>query len=76
MSSKRNYGDGCAMAHGLSLVGERWDGEGTPVSFLDVHVPAHLAFYRAGIAAITSAGILAPVAPLIGVDRRRRPTTA
>ena len=29
------------------------DGEGKPVSFLDVHVPAHLAFYRAGIAAIT-----------------------
>ena len=29
------------------------DGDGKPVSFLDVHVPAHLAFYRAGIAAIT-----------------------
>ena len=29
------------------------DGDGTPVAFLDVHVPAHLAFYRAGIAAIT-----------------------
>jgi hypothetical protein len=27
--------------------------DGKPVSFLDVHVPAHLAFYRAGIAAIT-----------------------
>src|SRR2546428_12730249 len=22
--SSRNYGDGCAMAHGLSLIGERW----------------------------------------------------
>ncbi len=24
MSSKRSYGDGCAMAHGLGLIGERW----------------------------------------------------
>ena len=24
MESKRGYGDGCAMAHGLSLIGERW----------------------------------------------------
>jgi hypothetical protein len=31
------------------LVGD----DGAPVGFLDVHVPAHLAFYRAGIAAIT-----------------------
>ena len=29
------------------------DADGKPVAFLDVHVPAHLAFYRAGIAAIT-----------------------
>ena len=29
------------------------DGDGKPLGFLDVHVPAHLAFYRAGIAAIT-----------------------
>jgi hypothetical protein len=28
------------------------DDEGAPVNFLDVRVPAHLAFYRAGIAAI------------------------
>jgi hypothetical protein len=28
-------------------------GSHAPVNFLDVHVPAHLAFYRAGIAAIT-----------------------
>lgn len=30
----------------------RVDSDGKPVTFLDVHVPAHLAFYRAGIAAI------------------------
>jgi DNA-binding HxlR family transcriptional regulator len=24
MSTKRSYDDGCAMAHGLSLIGERW----------------------------------------------------
>jgi hypothetical protein len=29
------------------------DGTGKPVNFLEVGVPAHLAFYRAGIAAIT-----------------------
>ena len=29
------------------------DGDGRPVGFLEVHVPAHLAFYRAGIAAIS-----------------------
>ncbi len=38
------------------------DASGQPVSFLDVRVPAHLAFYRAGIAAIadedTYAGLL------------------
>ena len=28
------------------------DASGAPVTFLDVRVPAHLAFYRAGIAAI------------------------
>jgi len=31
----------------------RIDGDGKPVGFLDVDVRAHLAFYRAGIAAIT-----------------------
>jgi hypothetical protein len=31
----------------------RVDGDGKPVGFLDVDVRAHLAFYRAGIAAIT-----------------------
>ena len=31
----------------------RVDGDGKPVNFLDVDVQAHLAFYRAGIAAIT-----------------------
>src|SRR5215211_7164001 len=24
MATKRTYGDGCAIAHGLDLVGERW----------------------------------------------------
>src|SRR5687767_11828257 len=24
MATKRSYGDGCAIAHGLDLVGERW----------------------------------------------------
>ena len=31
----------------------RVDGTGTPVNFLEVDVRSHLAFYRAGIAAIT-----------------------
>ena len=31
----------------------RFDEDGTPVNFLDVDVRSHLAFYRAGIAAIT-----------------------
>jgi Protein of unknown function (DUF3891) len=31
----------------------RVDGDGTPLNFLDVDVRSHLAFYRAGIAAIT-----------------------
>lgn len=31
----------------------RVDADGKPVTFLDVDVPAHLAFYRAGIAAIS-----------------------
>jgi hypothetical protein len=31
----------------------RIDGAGKPVTFLEVDVPSHLAFYRAGIAAIT-----------------------
>ena len=24
MTTERTYGDGCAIAHGLDLVGERW----------------------------------------------------
>ena len=24
MATKRTYGDGCAIAHGLDLIGERW----------------------------------------------------
>ena len=45
----RRHDDGWATWERSPLV----DGDGKPVSFLDVHVPAHLAFYRAGIAAIT-----------------------
>jgi hypothetical protein len=45
----RRHDDGWAVWERSPLV----DSAGTPVGFLDVHVPAHLAFYRAGIAAIT-----------------------
>ena len=45
----RRHDDGWATWERSPLV----DSDGTPVSFLDVHVPAHLAFYRAGIAAIS-----------------------
>ena len=45
----RRHDDGWAVWERSPLV----DGGGAPVAFLDVHVPAHLAFYRAGIAAIT-----------------------
>jgi Protein of unknown function (DUF3891) len=42
------HDDGWAVWEASPLV----DGEGAPVTFLDVQVPSHLAFYRAGIAAI------------------------
>jgi Protein of unknown function (DUF3891) len=45
----RRHDDGWATWERSPMV----DGDGRPVTFLDVHVPAHLAFYRAGIAAIT-----------------------
>ncbi len=45
----RRHDDGWAVWERSPLV----DPDGKPVSFLDVDVPAHLAFYRAGIAAIT-----------------------
>src|SRR5438309_12066349 len=45
----RRHDDGWAVWERSPLVGA----DGAPVGFLDVHVPAHLAFYRAGIAAIT-----------------------
>jgi hypothetical protein len=45
----RRHDDGWATWERSPMV----DDAGTPVTFLDVHVPAHLAFYRAGIAAIT-----------------------
>jgi Protein of unknown function (DUF3891) len=54
------------VSHSLALVSERHDdgwavweqaprvnAEGAPVNFLDVDVRSHLAFYRAGIAAVT-----------------------
>ena len=45
----RRHDDGWAVWERSPLVGDR----GVPVGFLDVSVPAHLAFYRAGIAAIS-----------------------
>ena len=45
----RRHDDGWATWERSPMV----DPDGKPISFLDVHVPAHLAFYRAGIAAIT-----------------------
>jgi hypothetical protein len=45
----RRHDDGWATWERSPMV----DADGKPVSFLDVYVPAHLAFYRAGIAAIT-----------------------
>jgi hypothetical protein len=45
----RRHDDGWAVWERSPQV----DDAGAPVSFLDVQVPAHLAFYRAGIAAIT-----------------------
>ena len=34
-------------------------GEGPPVNFIDVHISAHLAFYRACIAAVTEQDLYA-----------------
>lgn len=45
----RRHDDGWAVWERSPLV----NGEGAPVNFLDVQVPAHLAFYRACIAAVT-----------------------
>jgi Protein of unknown function (DUF3891) len=45
----RRHDDGWAVWERAPRV----DGDGTPVNFLDVDVRSHLAFYRAGIAAIT-----------------------
>ena len=54
----RRHDDGWAVWERSPLV----DDTGRPVNFLDVNVPAHLAFYRAGIAAIADedpyAGVL------------------
>jgi hypothetical protein len=52
----------------------RFDGDGRPVNFLDVDVTSHLAFYRAGIAAVTEqdpyAGLLVSMHGA-GIYRRR-----
>jgi Protein of unknown function (DUF3891) len=45
----RRHDDGWAVWERAPRV----DGDGTPVNFLDVDVHSHLAFYRAGVAAIT-----------------------
>jgi hypothetical protein len=45
----RRHDDGWAVWERAPRV----DGDGTPVNFLDVDVRSHLAFYRAGIAAVT-----------------------
>ena len=45
----RRHDDGWATWERSPLV----DADGKPVSFLDVHVPAHLAFYRSGIQSVT-----------------------
>jgi len=44
----RRHDDGWATWERSPMV----DGDGKPVTFLDVHVPSHLAFYRAMIAAV------------------------
>ena len=49
VTAARRHDDGWAVWERSPLVGPG----GVPVAFLDVHVPAHLAFYRAGIAAIS-----------------------
>lgn len=49
VTAARRHDDGWAVWERSPLVDET----SSPVGFLDVHVPAHLAFYRAGIAAIT-----------------------
>ena len=51
----RRHDDGWAVWERSPLV----DAEGVPVGFLDVNVPAHLAFYRAGISAITDEDLYA-----------------
>lgn len=49
MIATRRHDDGWAVWERAPRV----DGDGRPVNFLDVDVRSHLAFYRAGIAAIT-----------------------
>lgn len=49
ITAARRHDDGWAVWERSPLV----DAGGKPVSFLDVDVPAHLAFYRAAVAAVT-----------------------
>src|SRR5258707_1426507 len=49
VTAARRHDDGWAVWERSPLVDET----SSPVGFLDVHVPAHLAFYRARIAALT-----------------------
>jgi hypothetical protein len=51
----RRHDDGWAVWERSPLV----DASGAPITFLDVRVPAHLAFYRAGIAAVTDEDLYA-----------------
>lgn len=55
VTAARRHDDGWAVWERSPLVA----GDGAPVAFLDVHVPAHLAFYRAGIAAIADEDLYA-----------------
>ncbi len=83
-TATRRHDDGWAVWERAPRV----DADGTPVNFLDVDVRSHLAFYRAGIAAITEqdqqAGLLVSMHgagiyrqrygldPALGLSRARR----
>ncbi len=70
VTAAERHDDGWAVWEQSPRVG----GDGTPVNFLDVDIRSHLAFYRAGIAAITEqdpdAGLLVSMHGA-GIYRRR-----